>query len=689
MADKMHHENMDKENQMKMNHSGMDHDSMDHGGMTGMAHMGNLKRKFWVSLALTVPIIVLSPMMGMSLPFQFSFPGSDYLVLILATILFFYGGTPFLFGARDEFREKSPGMMALIALGITVAYVYSLYAFVMNHFVNPTGHIMDFFWELATLIVIMLLGHRIEMDAMMNAGSALQSMAALLPASAKRLTAGGQTEEVALSEVMQGDELLVGAGEKIPADGEIVAGTTTVNEAMVTGESRQVTKETGDTVIGGSLNGSGSITLRVTGTGESGYIAQVTKLISDAQAAKSHSETLADKVAKWLFYIAGSVGIIAFFAWLAVSHSVDTALSRMVTVLVIACPHALGLAISLVVARSTSIAATGGLLIRRRDALELADKIDRVMMDKTGTLTEGDFKVREIVVFDEATEDEVLATAAALEQSSSHPLAQSIVAAAQERKLTLPPVSDVQNIAGAGLTGKDSDGRTIQIVSAAYLDEHRIDYDLDKVIPLLSQGYTLSLLVVAGKVVGALAQGDELKYDAVATVMALKELGVEPVMLTGDNPQAALAVAERLGISQFHAALKPEDKAAIIKQERDAGHRVMMVGDGVNDAPSLAAADIGCAIGAGTDVAIDTADVVLVKSDPGDILHFLDLARATQKKMKQNLWWGAGYNIFAIPLAAGVLAPIGIILSPAVGAILMSLSTVVVAINAMTLKMKH
>lgn len=552
------------------------------GGM--MMHGVNLKRRFFVSLVLAVPILLLSSPMGLALPITLSFPGSDWLVAALATVLFVYGGWPFLRGAADEVRNRKPAMMTLVALGITTAYVYSMYAFAMGSVAHDGGMHMDFFWELATLIVIMLLGHWIEMRAVMGAGDALKEMAELLPAQAHVKQADGSFADVPLDEVQVGQTVMVEAGEKVPADGEVTDGSSSVNEALVTGEARAVEAHEGDTVFGGSQNGDGTLYVRVTGTGQSGYLAQVMQLVSQAQQEKSRAEVLSDKVARWLFYAAVSVGLVAFVAWLAVTGSVSDALTRMVTVFVIACPHALGLAIPLVAARSTSLGARNGLLVRRRRALEVAPRVNVVMMDKTGTLTEGDFRVAEVR--------------------------------------------------------------------------------------------------------GVVAQGDQIKPTAREAVRQLKARGIAPVMLTGDNEAAARAVAHTLGIDEFRAGLLPQDKVQLVQQRRDAGDVVMMVGDGINDAPALARADVGVAIGAGTDVAIDSADVVLVKSDPEDIVRLLDLGTNTTRKIKQNLWWGAGYNIVAIPLAAGVLAPVGILLSPAVGAVLMSLSTVIVAVNAMTLKNK-
>lgn len=662
------------------------------GGM--MMHGANLKRRFFVSLVLTIPVLLLSSPMGLALPITLSFPGSDWLVAVLATVLFAYGGWPFLRGAADELRRRAPAMMTLVALGITTAYVYSMYAFVMGSVLHADDMRMDFFWELATLIVIMLLGHWIEMRAVMGAGDALKEMAELLPAQAHVLQEDGSYADVPLDEVQVGQTVMVEAGEKVPADGEVTDGSSSVNEALVTGEARAVEAEAGDMVFGGSQNGDGTLYVRVTGTGQSGYLAQVMRLVSEAQQEKSHAEILSDKVARWLFYAAVAVGLAAFAAWLVVTRSVDDAVTRMVTVFVIACPHALGLAIPLVAARSTSLGARNGLLVRRRRALETAPRVNVVMMDKTGTLTEGDFRVAEVRAAGKregsasgSDADEcVLALMAGLEQSSSHPLAASIVAEARERGVRPVDVRDVQAVAGVGVKGTLDDGSHALIANARYLDEQGIPYERAAFDELAGRGLTVSYLVVDGEVCGVAAQGDQIKPTARQAVRELKARGVVAVMLTGDNEAAARSVARTLGIDEFRAGLLPQDKVKLVQQRRDAGDVVMMVGDGINDAPALARADVGVAIGAGTDVAIDSADVVLVKSDPEDIVRLLDLGTNTTRKIKQNLWWGAGYNIVAIPLAAGVLAPAGILLSPAAGAVLMSLSTVIVAVNAMTLK---
>ena len=677
--------------QNHMNHSNhMHHDNHEsHNHHSGHAHHhGNFKVKFFVSLIFAIPIILLSPMMGVNLPFQFTFPGSEWVVLILSTILFFYGGKPFLSGGKDEIATKKPGMMTLVALGISVAYIYSLYAFYMNNFSSATGHTMDFFWELATLILIMLLGHWIEMNAVGNAGDALKKMAELLPNSAIKVMDNGQREEVKISDIMTDDIVEVKAGESIPTDGIIVQGQTSIDESLVTGESKKVQKNQNDNVIGGSINGSGTIQVKVTAVGEDGYLSQVMGLVNQAQNDKSSAELLSDKVAGYLFYFAVIVGVISFIVWMLIQNDVDFALERLVTVLVIACPHALGLAIPLVTARSTSIGAHNGLIIKNRESVEIAQHIDYVMMDKTGTLTEGNFSVNHYESFkNDLSNDTILSLFASLESQSNHPLAISIVDFAKSKNVSFTNPQDVNNIPGVGLEGL-IDNKTYKITNVSYLDKHKLNYDDDLFTKLAQQGNSISYLIEDQQVIGMIAQGDQIKESSKQMVADLLSRHITPVMLTGDNNEVAHAVAKELGISDVHAQLMPEDKESIIKDYQSDGNKVMMVGDGINDAPSLIRADIGIAIGAGTDVAVDSGDIILVKSNPSDIIHFLTLSNNTMRKMVQNLWWGAGYNIVAVPLAAGILAFIGLILSPAIGAILMSLSTVIVAINAFTLKLK-
>ena len=680
----MEHNHGDIADSKEMDHSmHMDH---DHGGMDHSMHMGNFKQKFWLSLILAIPVILFSPMMGMEFPFQITFPGSDWLVLILATILFIYGGQPFLSGAKMELKQKSPAMMTLIAMGITVAYIYSVYSFIAN-LINPHTHVMDFFWELATLIVIMLLGHWIEMNAVSNASNALQKLAELLPESVKRLTKEGKEETVSLKEVKEGDHLIVRSGDKMPTDGVILKGETIVDESAVTGESKGIKKRANDKVIGGSINGDGTIEIEVTGTGENGYLAKVMEMVRKAQGEKSKLESLSDKVAKWLFYVALIVGILAFIAWLFLTD-LPNALERMVTVFIIACPHALGLAIPLVVARSTSIAAKNGLLLKNRNALEQANDLDVIMLDKTGTLTEGKFTVTGVEVLDDAfNKNEILQYLGALEANANHPLAVGIMNYLKEHEIKPYQAENLKNLSGVGLEATVKN-QQVKIVNEKEVERLGLNVEQALLKPYQEQGNTISFLILENHLAAIVALGDVVKTEAKEFIRTLKERKITPVMLTGDNKNAAQAVADYLGIEEYYGGLLPDDKEAVVQKYLDQGKKVIMVGDGINDAPSLARASIGMAIGAGTDIAIDSADVVLTNSDPKDILHFLDLAKQTRKKMIQNLWWGAGYNIIAIPLAAGILAPIGILLSPAVGAVLMSLSTVVVALNALTLKIK-
>ncbi|EGQ4215407.1 copper-translocating P-type ATPase [Staphylococcus pseudintermedius] len=674
-----HHQHVHESHHPHSHH--MHHDDHAH------HHHENFKMKFFVSLIFAIPIIIFSPMMGVQLPFQFTFPGSDWMVLILATILFIYGGQPFLVGAKGEITSKKPGMMTLVTLGISVAYIYSLYAFYLNHFSDVTGHTMDFFWELATLILIMLLGHWVEMNAVGSAGDALKKMAALLPDKVIKVT-NNQREEVKISDIALNDIVEVKAGESIPTDGMIVRGETAIDESLVTGESKKVQKKPNDQVIGGSINGSGTIQVKVTAVGEASYLSQVMDIIKQAQNDKSRAELLSDKVAGYLFYFAVSAGMIAFIIWMLIDNHIDFALERLVTVLVIACPHALGLAIPLVTARSTSIGAHHGLMIKNRAAIETAQHIDYVMMDKTGTLTEGNFSVNHYESFKAGVSDEaVLSLFASLESQSNHPLATSIVGFAKSKSISYVQSQDVRNIPGVGLEGTIND-QAYKITNVSYLEQNGFEYDKALFNKLANQGNSISYLIDEQQAVGIIAQGDQIKESSKQMVTELLVRGVTPVILTGDNLAVAEAVAEALGIQHVHAQLMPADKERMIKDYQKQGKKVMMVGDGINDAPSLIRADIGIAIGAGTDVAIDSGDVILVKSDPSDIIHFFTLSKRTMRKMVQNLWWGAGYNIVAVPLAAGILASIGLILSPAVGAILMSLSTVIVAINAFTLKLE-
>ena len=678
--------NMDMNDNHNMNHSMNNndssmqmggHDMMMHGGH--MMHMGNLKKKFWVSVILSLPIIFLSPAMGVHLPFQFSFPGSEWVVVIFATVLYFYGGEPFLSGAYYEIKDKKPEMMTLISLGITTAYIYSLYAFVKNDLLNSKVHVMDFFWELATLILIMLLGHWIEMTSVMNANSSVHDLAKLLPDKV-HVQSGDQVKDTAINDVQKDAVILVKAGESIPLDGVIITGSSQVNESLVTGESREITRKKGDKVIGGSINGSGTLTVKVTNSANSGFLANVNKLVESSQMNKSKLQNLADRVSSWLFYAALIFGIIALIVWTSL-RGIAGGLERMVTVLVIACPHALGLAIPLVNAKSTSIGAKNGLLIRNRNVISVSSKINYLLLDKTGTLTEGKFQVRKCDSLNKSySADEVIKLIVSLEQDSNHPIAQSILQFAKEKNIELYPLSNSKTLDGKGVAG------TLNSKDYQLVNEKTARSIVNNFPQVDALNYTSSYLIAGNELLGYVAVGDEIKTNAAELIKQIKALNITPVMLTGDNENVAQNIAQKLGITEVHSGLMPQDKQKIVAELQDKGQKVMMVGDGINDAPSLAKADIGVAIGAGTDVAVDSADVVLVNSEPLDIISFLKLAQHTQRKTVQNLWWGAGYNIVALPLAAGILAPWGILLSPAVGAILMSLSTVIVAINAETLK---
>ena len=678
--------NMDMNDNHNMNHSMNNndssmqmggHDMMMHGGH--MMHMGNLKKKFWISVILSLPIIFLSPAMGVHLPFQFSFPGSEWVVVIFATVLYFYGGEPFLSGAYYEIKDKKPEMMTLISLGITTAYIYSLYAFEKNDLLNSKVHVMDFFWELATLILIMLLGHWIEMTSVMNANSSVHDLAKLLPDKV-HVQSGDQVKDTAINDVQKDAVILVKAGESIPLDGVIITGSSQVNESLVTGESREITRKKGDKVIGGSINGSGTLTVKVTNSANSGFLANVNKLVESSQMNKSKLQNLADRVSSWLFYAALIFGIIALIVWTSL-RGIAGGLERMVTVLVIACPHALGLAIPLVNAKSTSIGAKNGLLIRNRNVISVSSKINYLLLDKTGTLTEGKFQVRKCDSLNKSySADEVIKLIASLEQDSNHPIAQSILQFAKEKNIELYPLSNSKTLDGKGVAG------TLNSKDYQLVNEKTARSIVNNFPQVDALNYTSSYLIAGNELLGYVAVGDEIKTNAAELIKQIKALNITPVMLTGDNENVAQNIAQKLGITEVHSGLMPQDKQKIVAELQDKGQKVMMVGDGINDAPSLAKADIGVAIGAGTDVAVDSADVVLVNSEPLDIISFLKLAQHTQRKTVQNLWWGAGYNIVALPLAAGILAPWGILLSPAVGAILMSLSTVIVAINAETLK---
>ncbi len=640
----------------------------------------DFRKRFWISLGFTLPILLLSPMiqnlLGLGTALRFS--GDLFLSFALSSFVFFYGGWPFLKGMIGELRKKTPGMMTLIALAITVAYVYSAAV------VFGLGGKM-FFWELATLIDIMLLGHWIEMKSVMGASRALEALAELMPSDAHLIKEDGSTHDVPLEALKPGDRILVKPGEKIPADGVVVEGLSSVNESMLTGESTPVSKKAGDKVIGGGINGEGSLTIVVERTGKDSFLSQVIDLVRQAQESKSKTQDLANRAAFWLTLIAIGAGALTMFTWLAImKQSLAFALERTVTVMVITCPHALGLAVPLVVAVSTAISAKNGLLIRNRGAFEQARKLHAVIFDKTGTLTLGKFGVTDTIVFDQSLKvDDLLRKAAAVEAHSEHPIAQGIVHSVKD----YPQVSNFSAIPGKGARGQ-VDGQEILVVSPGYLREKKIDLNDERIDQLSGQGKTVVFVLIDGTVAGAVALADIIRPESREAIQRFKALGIRTMMLTGDNKQVAQWVADELGLDEYFAEVLPQEKAAKVKEVQARGWNVAMTGDGVNDAPALAQADVGIAIGAGTDVAVETADIVLVRSNPLDVVAVVGLAKATYRKMVQNLIWATGYNAFAIPLAAGVLYGYGIILSPAVGAVLMSLSTVIVAINAKFLKVK-
>ena len=667
--------------------SGPGHNRGGHnmGGMEGMSEgehhammVADFKRRFWVSLVISIPILLLSPLIQrfLGLEGKISFTGDSYVLFVLSSAVYFYGGWPFLKGIFDELKSRSPGMMTLIALAISVAYVYSS-AVVFG----VPGSV--FFWELATLIDVMLLGHWLEMRSIMAASSALEELARLMPSEAHKIMADGSMKEVRLDQLVAGDKVLVKPGEKIPADGTVVEGETSVNEAMLTGESAPVLKQADSTVIGGSVNGEGSVTVEVQKTGKDSYLSQMTELVRQAQESKSRTQNLADRAALVLTVIAISVGLITLGIWLSVAHREFVfALSRMVTVMVITCPHALGLAIPLVVAVSTSVSAKAGLLIKNRDGFEQARKVSAVLFDKTGTLTEGKFGVTDVVGLNGKMEDaELLKYAASIETNSEHPIAKAIVASAKD----VFKVDGFKSIPGKGAEG-NVNGRAVKAVSPGYLKEHNIQVDASQVDSLSAQGKTVIYVIIDGELTGAVALADIIRPESKEAISKLKEMGIRCMMITGDNNQVAKWVADEIGLDEYFAEVLPDKKAEKVKEVQSRGLMVAMTGDGVNDAPALAQADVGIAIGAGTDVAVATADVVLVRSNPLDVVSVVKLSRATYRKMVQNLAWATGYNAFAIPLAAGVAYGAGILLDPAAGAALMALSTIIVAINARFLR---
>jgi Cu2+-exporting ATPase len=649
-----------------------------HPGMEHRHALEDFRRRFVVSTILTVPIIILSPAIQAFLGYSIEFPGANLLLLALSTAVYLYGGWPFLTGIVREFWARSPGMMTLIAVAITIAYVFS--TAVLFGLVGGTG----FYWELATLIDIMLLGHWLEMRSVLGASRALEELVRIMPSEAHRVTDGG-TEDVPVDRLSPGDTVLIKPGEKVPVDGEVVDGTTSMNEAMLTGESTPVSKHEGDPVIGGAINGEGSIVVAVRKTGEETYLAQVIDLVRKAQESRSRAQDLANRAAFVLVVIALSVGALTFVGWLVAGEALGFAVERAATVMVITCPHALGLAVPLVVAVSTALAAQSGLLIRDRSAFERARNLQAIVFDKTGTLTEGRFGVTDIVPLSILDEAAVLRLAASVETYSEHPIARGVAQSAKDRGIDLLTLENFRAIPGKGVEA-DAPDRHLKVVSPGYLQEQGIAIDDERVASIQEQGKTVIFLIVDDLPAGALALADVIRKESREAIDRLKAMDIRCMMLTGDNRYVARWVAGELGLDEYFAGVLPHEKAERIK-EVQSRFRVAMVGDGINDAPALVQADVGIAIGAGTDVAVESADIVLVRSDPRDAAAIISLSRKTYAKMFQNLLWATGYNAFAIPLAAGVAYGIGIVLSPAMGAVLMSASTIIVAINARLLHM--
>ena len=680
----MHHPATDKDAES-------DHDKtiqpMHHGGDSGPhqtgagAHIHDLedfKKRFIISTIITIPILFLSPVIQSFFGFQFDFPGSAYVTLVLASIVYFYGGYPFLKGIFRELRAHTPGMMTLIAVAISVAYFYSA-AVVFG--LEGEG----FFWELATLIDIMLLGHWIEMRSVLGASRALEELVKIMPQEA-HLLKDHDTVTVKVEDLRPGDRVLIKPGEKVPIDGIIVDGFSTMNESLLTGESKPVSKHAGDNVIGGSINGEGSVTAEVNKTGKDTYLNQVITLVRQAQESKSRAQDLANRAALFLVIIALGVGIITFVGWVLLGEGTGFAIERAATVMVIACPHALGLAVPLVVAVSTSLAAQSGLLIRERQSFERAKDIQAIVFDKTGTLTEGVFGVTDVLILGHLSESDVVRMAATLETNSEHPIARGIVKRAADSNISLAPTEKFHAIPGKGIEAFVA-GRSVKVVSPGYLKENHIEVTEPRIETIIRQGKTVVFLLEDEQPVGALALADIIRKESKEAITRLKSMGIRCMMLTGDNRFVAQWVAEEIGLDEYFAEVLPHEKANKIK-EIQKRYTVAMVGDGINDAPALVQADVGIAIGAGTDVAVESADIVLVRNDPRDVADIIGLSKKTYAKMSQNLVWATGYNTFAIPLAAGVLIGYGILLTPAMGAVLMSASTVIVSINAKLLTLK-
>ena len=669
-----------------MDHSKMSHSSMQHGanpsmGMEGHNHhammIADFKKRFYVVLILTVPIILLSTMIQKFMDVNWQFQSSSYILFALSSVVFFYGGWPFLKGLADEVKAKNPGMMFLIGFAITVAYIYSL-AIVFG----LQG--MDFFWELATLILIMLLGHWIEMKSVAGASKELELLVQLMPADA-HMVMPDMMHDVKTDTLKENDIILVKPGEKVAADGIILDGESYLNESMLTGESKPVQKTKGDKVIAGAINGNGSIKVTVSHAAKDSYLSQVIKLVDDAQKSKSKTQLLADTAAKWLTVIAIVTGIATFLYWYLTGQSLAFAMERMVTVIVICCPHALGLAVPLVVAKSTAISAKNGLLIKNRTAFENARKITTIVFDKTGTLTVGKFEVSKIVSLKkELNENEIIRLASALEQKSEHPIATGILQKVKDLSVTIPVTENFNAITGKGVEAT-AEGKKILVVSPGYLKENNITLPQEFTA---NDTETVVFVIIDNALAGYISLSDEIRPESAEAIKTLKQNNIKSILLTGDNNKVAKSVSETLGMDSFTAEVLPHQKLEKIKELQSKGEFVAMTGDGVNDAPALAQADVGIAVGSGSDIAAETAGIVLVNSNPKDIVNLILFGKATYRKMIQNLIWATGYNVVALPLAAGVLYKQGILLSPAAGAVLMTVSTIVVALNASMLKVK-
>lgn len=639
-------------------------------------HTHDFLKRFWVSLIITVPILLLSQMIQEWFGFTVAFPGDKYVLLALGTIIYIYGGMPFLKGIVGEIKAKAIGMMTLVAIAISVAYIYSV-AVVLG----LPG--MDFFWELATLIVIMLLGHWLEMRSTIAASKALQSLVALLPNDVT-VERNGETIKIKLEDLKNGETIIIKPGEKIPADGTIVDGVSYVNESMLTGESVPVKKEKDGKVIAGSINGEGALRVKATGVGKDSYLNKVINLVQDAQVAKSNTQNLADKVAKWLTFLAIAVGVITFIYWFSSSGDIAFALERMVTVMVTACPHALGVAIPLVVAISTTLSATNGLLIRNRTAFETTRKLSTIIFDKTGTLTKGSHAVEKVIpLTDKYSADEMIQYAAAVQQYSEHHIAKGILKTLAERNLELWNSENFSYMAGIGVKAVVN-GKEVVAAGPNYFKQNNLtEPETPKEINQSIE--TVNYVFIDNEVIGIITLADSIREGSQEAIDELRKMNIKSILLTGDNEKIAKAVSKQLGMDGYIANVLPHEKQEKVKQYQAKGEVVAMTGDGVNDAPALAQADVGIAVGSGTDVAAETADIILVNSDPRDVVKMIDFGKRTYKKMVQNLLWAVGYNVIAIPLAAGVLYP-SFVLSPAMGAVLMSISTIVVAINASLLK---